>query len=160
MSAPHNAAGGMMENEVREALREVRRELDEHVEDLNQGSLELASMQDYVGELDLKLEKLIERVDALQALLLAQSTPATRSVRLSVREREVLRVMLSVEEPCTSLEIGHSTGLNPDVVAQVLYILQGKGIPVLAQSVDGSVFYDLDAVFRKGQREKLATVSF
>lgn len=136
-------------------LREIREELDEHLDALNQNTAEIASVQEYASEVDARLEKLAERIDALQALLLAQ-TPSVKSVRLTPKEEEVLRVLLDAKEPLPSVMVGRLTGATADLAAQTLYCLKQKGVPVLAQTVDEQVFYALDTQFRELQRSRVA----
>ena len=139
----------MMEDGVRSVIDGIRRELDEHLDELNANSGEITAVQDYVGEIEARLDKLSERVDALQTLLLAQAP--TKTVRLSAREREVFRILVDAPEPCTSATLGKRTGFSQDVVAQTLYSMRQKGIPVLAQLVQDQMFYALDEGFRNGQ---------
>ncbi len=133
----------------------LRDELDAHLDGINENTAELAAVQEYVGELDMRLEKLAERIDALQALILSQTTTgATRSVRLSSKEREVLQALLAEGVPRTSREIGRRIGLTADMVAQALYCMGQKGVPVLTQTVAGEGVYALDPRFRQAQQER------
>jgi ABC-type transporter Mla subunit MlaD len=133
--------------ELREELDAVREELDEHLDALNQNTAEIASTHEYVSELDVKLEKLIERVDALQALILSQ-TPATKTaLRLTGKEEDVLQVLTTTHEPLSSAAIGRRCGLTPDLAAQTLYCLKQKGVKVLATSLGEETLYGLDGRF-------------
>jgi hypothetical protein len=131
-----------------DALKEVREELDEHLDALNQSTSEIASVQEYVSELDMKIEKLTERVDALQALLLAQTPASKNALRLNAKEQDVLRALQGNTEPLTSPEIGKLCGLTPDMTAQTLYCLKQKGVHVLAQSMNDQTYYALDVRFK------------
>lgn len=114
----------------------VRKELDEYFDVLNQTTAELAALYEYVGELDLKMEKFMERIDALQALVLAQ-TPgegARKSVRLTQKERSVLQVLRNAATPLSSVEIGKLVGLTADMVAQVIYCLAQKGVEISVET--------------------------
>ena len=128
-------------------LNAIREELDEHLDALNQNTAEIASTHEYVSELDVKLEKLMERVDALQALLLSQ-TPATKTqLKLNAKEEDVLKVLQESLEPLSSLSLGKSCGLTPDLAAQTLYCLKQKGVKVLAQTLGEETVYALDGRF-------------
>jgi hypothetical protein len=131
---------------VRKELGEIREELDEHLEALNQNTAEISAAHEYVSELDMKLEKLAERVDALQALMLAQ-TPAPKQVRLTPKEESIMRVLQYSSEPLTSHEIGKRLGLTADMAAQSVYCLKQKNIPVLAQTMGEQTYYALDAKY-------------
>jgi hypothetical protein len=139
--------------EVREIVKDIREELDEHLDALNQNTAEIAATHEYVSELDMKLEKLAERVDALQALLLAQ-TPG-KTVRLNPKEEDVYRILVEASEPVTSIIVGKQTGLTADLAAQTLYVMKQKGVPILAQTVGEQTFYALDARFKVQVSQRL-----
>jgi ABC-type transporter Mla subunit MlaD len=146
----------MATDDLKDALKEIRDELDEHLDALNQNTAEISAAHEYVSELDAKIEKLAERVDALQALLLAQTNTSGKAVRLTPREEDIFKVLINVSEPLTSVEIGRRSGLTGDLVAQTLFCLKQKGIPVLAQTLSEETFYALDAQFREAQRGHVA----
>jgi len=131
-------------------LQTVREELDDHLDTLNQNTTDINSLYEYLSELDVKMERLTERLDALQALLLAQ-TPVVKKQRLLPREEEVCSVLLSATEPLTSLEIGRRVGLTADVVAQTLFCLKQKGVEIVARVVEGETFY--------GVKERITVLS-
>lgn len=139
-----------IDNVLQDVLHSVRGELDEHLDAINQNTEELAAVYDCLGELDLKMEKLAERVDALQALLLAQTNTPKKDVRLSLKERDILQVLLNGPDR-SSKEIARFLGLTPDLVAQTLYRMKQKGIPVLAQTLSGETAYTLPESFREEQ---------
>jgi hypothetical protein len=133
-------------DDLNTVVKDIREELDEHLDALNQNTAEIAATHEYVSEMDMKLEKLAERVDALQALLLAQ-TPG-KSLRLNPKEEDVYRILVESSEPVTSMIIGKQAGLTADLAAQTLYIMKQKGVPILAQIVGEQTFYALDARFK------------
>lgn len=133
--------------DVEDLFKEIREELDEHLDALNQNTAEIASTHEYVSELDMKIEKLTERIDALQALLLAQTPASKNSLKLNAKEEDVLRALQESTEPLNSTQIGRLCGLTPDLTAQTLYCLKQKGVKVLAQTVGEDTFYALDGRF-------------
>lgn len=131
-----------------DALKEVREELDEHLDALNQNTSEIAAVQEYVSELDLKIEKLTERIDALQALMLSQTPVSKNALRLNAKEQDVLQVLQGTAEAMTSVEIGKLCGLTGDMAAQTLYCLKQKGVHILAQTMNDQTYYALDMRYK------------
>jgi hypothetical protein len=136
-----------MGEEWHNAVKEIREELDEHLECLNQNTAELAASHEYLGEIEAKLEKLTERVDALQALLLSQTPASKTALKLTSKEKDVLHVLQSSSEPLSSNEIGKRAGLTQDLTAQTLFCLKQKGVHVLASTLKDETFYALDVRF-------------
>jgi len=135
-------------------LRNIREELDEHLDALNQNTNEIATLHEYVSELDLRLEKVTERLDALQALMLAQ-TPTVKSVRLTSKEESIVQILVNSTEPLASVAIAKLVGFTPDMAAQTLYALKQKGVPVQSQTLGEQTFYAIDAAFRELQRGRI-----
>ena len=143
-------------NELKEALIDIRSELDEHLDAINQNTSEVGSVQEVVSELDYKLDKLSERLDALQALLLSQTS--TRTVKFTSKEDGVLKVLAATIEPLTSSSIGKRCGLTADLAAQTLYCLKQKGVPVLAQTIKDETYYVIDDSYRDHKQFKAFAV--
>jgi hypothetical protein len=133
--------------DVEDLFKEIREELDEHLDALNQNTAEIASTHEYVSELDMKIEKLTERIDALQALLLAQTPASKISLKLNAKEQDVLQILQDSADALTSAQIGKLCGLTPDLAAQTLYCLKQKGVKILAQTLEEETMYALDGRF-------------
>lgn len=134
-----------------EELREVWGELDEHLETLNQNTAEVGILYEHLDELDARMQKLIERFDTLQTLLLTQQTNAgeeTRPLRLTPKEEGVLCALARAKEPVTSASIAKETGLTIDLAAQMLFCLTQKGIPIHAHNIGETTFYVLPEELR------------
>jgi hypothetical protein len=136
---------------IHDLLREVREELDEHLDALNQNTTEIGAVQEYSSEIEMKLEKLTERVDALQALLLSQTPASKDSLKLNVKEQDVLNTLQLTDEPLTSAGLGRRTGLTADMAAQTLYCLKQKGVKVVASTLNDETYYALDQRFVRNE---------
>ncbi len=153
--------------ESAQASRDVRDELDEHLAAINENTAEVASVHEEVGELEARLAKLAERVDALQALVLAQTReriPAhppvdarTRPVRLTANEESVVRALADADAPLAAAIIGSRAGLTPELAGQVLSRLVHKGVPLVVRVERGAHTYALEEGFRA---EKSDSFSF
>lgn len=139
----------LLEKEVN--IDTIKDELDEHLEAINGNTAEVSAVQEYVSEIDYKVAKLTERIDALQSLLLSQ----TPSPKLTVRETEVMRVLVSAQEPISSVIIGKNIGLTQDLVAQTLYCLKQKNVPILAQVIDDITYYVIEEHYRDLQKKSI-----
>ncbi len=151
---------------LRDVLRDIRDELDEHLAAINENTGEVANVHEEVAELEVRLMKLAERVDALQALVLAQTrermdtrpiTPAaeprSRPVRLTANEESVVRVLVAAEGGLPAREIGKRAGLTQELAVQVLSRLVHKGVPLVVRAESGATVYSLDGGFRITNQE-------
>ena len=139
---------------VPEELAEIGEQLEEHLDAINQNTVEIATANEYVSELDMKLQKLAERVDALQALLLSQSS-TPKKTHLTPKEEGVLRVLVQATDPMTSAQLGKIVGLTADLMAQTLYRMKQKEIPLLAQTLQDQTYYALSQSFKQMHMDSL-----
>ena len=131
---------------LKKSFQDVRFELDDHLDAINQNTSEVSALYGFLRELEGKLDKLTERVDALS--LEQDSSFDVSQVRLSRQEQEVFLVLFSVDVPLTPEQVARRLGLSKQLAAQYLYNLQLKGIPMVARNVNGELFYALELKFK------------
>ena len=137
------------------AFNKVKSELNEHLDAINQNTLEMNSMQQYIVELESKIEKLSERID----MLMTQSSPSENydfDAVLSLREQEVFIALYTADSKKTALQIAHYLGLTDELIHNYMYKLISKGIPVQKKFSDdsGELHYILDPHFKDLQARK------
>jgi len=142
---------------IQEALRisfgDVRLEMDDHLDAINENSSEISALQNYLQEIDAKVDKLTDRVDELASVIQPDKTDFS-SVYLNRKEQEVFFVLYSYEGPLTPDQVGKKLGFSRQLAAQYLYNLQLKGVPMIARNWKGELFYSLDLKFKDLQARK------
>ncbi|NCC71490.1 hypothetical protein EOM09_08000, partial [bacterium] len=78
-------------------LQEIQMELDEHLDSINQNSLEIQSNYDFLEQLDKKIEKLHARIDEITQVL-SRDKPAPRMEYTPI-EKTVFTVLCSANDP-------------------------------------------------------------
>ena len=136
------------------AVASIKSELNDHRDAINQNAAEQQLNHEYLSELDVKIEKLAERVDELCAMLGRRVTLDLSGVRLTKTEQEVVTTMLALEGPVTAEQVGRASGVSRQQAGQLLYNLQLKGVPLLARNLDGELFYSIDLKFKDLQLRK------
>lgn len=142
-----------LKNVLRQSFSDVRSELDDHLESINQNSSEITNLYAFLRELDSKIDKLTDRVDELTSLFQPNKDDFS-NVKLSRQEQEVFLVLFSQEGPITPTQAAKKLGLSSQLAAQYLYNLQLKGVPLLARNWNGELFYSLDLKFKDLQLRK------
>jgi hypothetical protein len=138
---------------IKGAFLKIKEEMNLHLDAINQNTNEVQSCYEYLAELDKKVEKLSERLDALQVVVCQDEMPAVE-IRLSHREQEAFLVLYAVDDPLTSLDIGRRLGFSVEMVEQYLHALISKGVPVLKTFVNGKIYHSLDLKFKDLQTRK------
>ncbi len=136
---------------VKEAFGRVKEEMNQHLDAINQNTNEIQACYEYLAELDAKLDKMAERLDALQFSISSEQVPA---ITLTHREQEVFLVLYTREDPVTSVEVARRLGLTVEMVDQYLTSIVAKGVPLLRTFASGKVYHSLDLKFKDLQARK------
>jgi len=142
-----------LKNVLRQSFHEVRAEMDDHLDAINQNSSEVNALHAFLEQINAKIDKVSDRVDELSFLLSPEKTDFS-SIRLTRQEQEVFLVLYSLEGPLTPEQVGQKLGLSRQLAAQYLYNLQLKGVPMVARNWKGELFYSLDLKFKDLQARK------
>ncbi|MEM4282065.1 MAG: winged helix-turn-helix domain-containing protein [Candidatus Woesearchaeota archaeon] len=152
---------------IGELFLQIRDELDEHREAINENTIELQSNYEFLCELDRKIMRLAARVDELAAELKAfqaRKSPAAEASNftqqkpvqkfviqpLTKKEKSVFLALYSLcQEKCgtTYAEIAANVGVSEQLIASYITALIAKGIPVLKRNHNGTIRLNLDQEF-------------
>lgn len=142
---------------VKQLFSEVREELNEHLDSINQNTNEISSNYEYMVELDYKLNKLSERLDQLQLFLekklgyKAVKGPQFEPKPLSNNEQDVFLVLYTLEEKkgaVAYIEIAKRTGLSEELVSQYITRMIEKNVPIIKRYVNNVPYLRLDPKFK------------
>jgi hypothetical protein len=144
-------------------LDEVKEELDEHLEAINQNTNEISSNYEYLCELDYKINKLSEKVEQIQLFLEANmSFKSTRKPKyetkpLTNNEQDVFLVLYTLEEKKGAVsyaDISKRTGLSEDLVSEYITRMIEKNVPIIKRYVNNQPFLRLDPQFKRIQAKE------
>lgn len=137
---------------IKSAFKEVKTELDEHLDSINHSTREIQSIYDYLSELDAKIDKMNERIDDLH-MALNPELENHNNIVLTNREQEVFMVLYSEESICVR-EVAKKLGFTEEMVNKYVYNLISKGVPVLREFNGKSVSFALDLKFKDIQAKR------
>lgn len=135
-------------------VEELREELDDYREAINENTTEIQSNYGLIFELGRKLDRVVERLDALEWVLKGRSYRRQERIVLSGKEKVVFRALyeLGVSVPFVSYrDVAKRVGLSPSAVASIITGLIEKGVPLVKRYEGSAVFVKLDEVFRQDQ---------
>ncbi|MFH1133306.1 MAG: hypothetical protein V1735_02370 [Nanoarchaeota archaeon] len=142
-----------MHDEIAGAFSKVKEELDDHRESINQNGFELHHMEEFLSEIDQKLEKLRSRIDNIELALEQQDIlQAQVQPEFSERERQLLLMLYANEEKHLKLsQIARRLSTTVAMLKLHVQHIQGKGIPLMQEVRDDSIYLWLDSSFRDKQ---------
>lgn len=134
----------------------IRYAIEEHLKAINENSGEIQALFDYLGKIDVKLDQLSQRLDAMQLA----SAPRKVVPSLNQKERRVFLLLYTEQMPLSYQEIAERSELPPTAAVEVVNELQLKGIPFRRSVVNSQVFLQMDHAFKELQaKENVINVS-
>ncbi len=138
------------------ALKQMREDLDNQLEDLNANTNEILTNYEFLCRLEEKIEKLNERIDELE--LSIKKEPIKKRVNLpplTSREQQVFLVLYEAGENFLSyLEIGRKLGLTETIIADCITSLIAKGIPIVKRYINKKSYLSIEKEFRHLQTKE------
>jgi biotin operon repressor len=143
-----------MQMGIKKAFKAVKDEMNMHLDTINQNGSEIQSIYECLNEIDIKIEKLNERIDGIQMYVAPANDEATFSIDLTHREQEVFLVIYAENNTISAKDIGRKLGFSDEMVNRYIYNIISKGVPLLRQYKDGEVIVSLDLKFKDLQTRK------
>lgn len=135
----------------------IRQELDEHLSAINENTAEIQAVFDYLQELEVKVERLCQRLDQLQ---LGQEKIMDKPLALTHLEKKVFLALYTEETPLSYQEIAVKCNLPVSLIPDCLSALVSKGIPLQRSFYTEKLFLKIDPKFKELQaKENLLNLS-
>lgn len=136
---------------------EIEKQLEEHLSSINGNTSEIQALFDYLHEIEIKLDKLTQRLEETQ-LNQKETKPVITS--LNQIEKKVFLVLYTDEIPLSYKEIAEKAGLPLALIPECVSSLSLKGVPFQRSCYNGQLFMKLDSKFKDIQaKENLVNLS-
>ncbi len=133
--------------------------LEEHLAAINDNTAEVQALFDYLQELEIKVEKVSQRLDQTQ-LGLGIPKPKVNISPLNQMERKVFLVLYTGESLLTYQEIAVKAELSVSVIPECISSLIQKGIPFRRSFFENQLFVGLGPEFKELQaKENIVNLS-
>ncbi len=144
----------MFHNGWKSEAVDIRKELDDHLNALNENTNEVQANYEFLLELNSKIQKLNERLDEMQLLLdpkIKKDEPVYVSP-LTKREQEVFLALFSTESSLSTYkDVARSVGLSETMVENYVTNLIMKGVPIIKVYRHNRTYLRLDEKYRASQ---------
>lgn len=155
--------GNNLHSDPSKAVKELKKEFDEHLQAINENTVEIQSNHSYLSDLDLKLNKLSERLDQIQFFLQRHSNFSAESVDsydikpLTRKEQYVFLVLYALEDEKGSAsytDIAKKTGFPETLTRDYITSIIEKGVPLIKKYVNNKAYLKLDKEFKRLQAKE------
>ena len=143
-------------SEENEAFLDIKKELDEHLEAINENTVEIQTIYGCMDELNLKLEKIAERLERVELFMQSSSDFVVEENTFDVKpltktEQHVFLVIYALDGEnglISYADISRKTGLPSYVVSEYIARLLDKGIPLIKKYVNNVPYIRLNPSFK------------
>ena len=147
---------------LKEGLKSIKKELDGHLDAINENTSEIQTSYGCMNELNDKLEKLAERLERIEIFLQTNSNFLVEEksfdvMPLTKTEKQVFLVIYALEDEkglVSHADIYRKTGLPNYVVSECISRLVEKGIPIIKKYVNKIPYIKLNPDFKRLQAKE------
>ena len=133
---------------------QVRHELDDHLDAINQQQDDIDQNYSYLLDLTNKVKLLDEKLERMEQLLgkIAGVAPKeVQKVSLTAREEDLFRVLYKADRGLTVDDLAYTLRKSESYVRHYLNELINKGVPVAKHVINRKAYYVLDSEFKELQ---------
>jgi hypothetical protein len=132
------------------AFVKIKEEIEDHKESINQNTNEIQSNYEYLCRLEMKIDKLAERIDEISLFLNHPSSVRQQDVlELTSNEQRVFVVLYANDSGMlTYQDIAARTGFTENLVICYIGNLVAKGVPVIKRYLGGQMQLAIDPTFK------------
>jgi len=136
---------------MRKHFEHIRNALEEHLSSINENTTEIQSLFDYLHQLEIKVEKLSQRLDRSQ---LNEPCAKPQISPLNKTEREVFLALYTEEIPLTIPEIALRVKIPISLARENISSICSKGIPLHRSHFNNQLFLKLAPEFKEMQAKQ------
>lgn len=149
-----------LKEELSIAFSQIREELEEHLDAINENTNEVQANYGYLSELDNKINKLNEKIEEIQ-LILSRLTGKKVHFKadydidpLTSDEQTVFLAVYTEDKPISYMELARKVSKPLALVRNYITNLIEKGIPINKTYIKGRPHIMLDENFKRLQAKK------
>lgn len=141
---------------LQQVLGGLRDELDDHRESINETTTEVASVYEFMDELDTKLSKVQAMVEEL--FLVVKGAKKEEKIKpLSGREKSICRSIYVLGQTRAWVgyeDIANHLKTSKDALSSTIAAIVAKGVPILKKYDAGKAYVQFTAEFRQKQAKE------
>ena len=150
----------VMNSNLLQSFSKVKEEMDEHLQSINENTIEIEHQHDTIFSLEEKMEKLSMRMDTIQMMFTKLIMQTRVSVQLSDNEQSVFALLFEFTKYIPLKYVAEKTSLSETDLEESLPALRDQRIPVEQRTIGDKAYLKMDADFRELQmREHIVKIN-
>lgn len=149
----------LMATETAKAIEEIRQELDEHLQAINENTSEVEINYTYLIDMNKRLKFLESKMQVFEKILskltsekVTESRP--NKIKITKQEQDVFMAFYQSESALTYQDISEALGKSESFVRYFINSLIEKGVPITKHLIKRKTYFILDPAFKELQTKK------
>jgi DNA repair exonuclease SbcCD ATPase subunit len=142
-----------LRDELKVVFSKIKEEFEDHLESINQNTIEIQSAFEYLSRIASSVEKIEQRLARLENRSSERDT-TVETVLLTRDEEEVYALLLDStrqRQLLTYEHIARRIDVTKTFCAHLIANLVDKGVPIIKRFSNGDVFLEIDPRFADGE---------
>lgn len=140
-----------IEANLRESFKRIKQEMCDHLESINENTTEIQDVYRYMADIDVKLDKLSERIDTLASF--AREFIPRQNILLEPVEQKIFLLLYTYgeREPISIYELASKLSLSIALIKQSLQNMETKGVRFIKDARNQDIYVSLNEEFKEIQ---------
>lgn len=141
---------------LKRSFSRIKEEFEMHLSSINDNTEEINVNAEHISELDIKIEKLNEKLEEILMILaqLPKETKAFLTKPLTINEKQVLMAIYASSRPISYARLAQNLNLSESLVNTYIEGLISKKIPVIMTYKNAVPYLSLDPEFKEKQAKE------
>ena len=149
------------DEQLKQAFNKIKEELADHLETINENTNEMQANYEYIQRLELKIDKLNEKLEQLMMFMECEKTmeketktDELKQLKFTIREQELFLLLYTSGDFQSYAELGRKLGLTSSLVSNYLTNLLEKGVPLVKRYANKQPTVRLESWFKELQAKE------
>lgn len=141
-----------LEKNIRESFKNLKLELEDHLDSINDNTNELEHFSEIIYEFDNRLNKIEDTLEFIKNSLVNNDIKKPTGPRLNEKESDIFQAIFRQEgEPVLLASLSKEVGIPENSLKRVITAMVNKGIPIMQTNCATGKFFYLENDFREKQ---------
>ena len=149
--------------EIQLTLNNMKEEVEDHLVAINENTTEIQGNYEYLCLMEVKMEKLAERIEQIQLFLqksagfIAEDAPKYQISPLNRQEKEIFLFLYTLEDKKGAVsyaQLARYCCLTEDMLMGHMVNMIGKGVPITKKYISNKTYLRIDKRFKSIQAKQ------
>lgn len=149
------------ETRLKNAFQKIKKELDEHLDTINENTTEINKLSGYLEFIEQKIDKVNEKLDEIFLTIESLGVENNKKIKLTSEEQKIFLVLYTFGEKnsLSYTDVANKIDMTELEVRGIIKSLIKKKIPIIEERINEKSFFNIAKEFRiKQSKENILNI--